>query len=335
VCQLESEISAFLIRFGLIPSVEAARCEPLAGGVSSDILKVESPGGVLVVKKALPKLRVAQDWWVPTSRNASEVAWLQVAREIVPDAVPKILAHDAEAGLFAMEYLSASTHPVWKTQLREGIVNLAIAAEVGRRIGAIHAATAHDAELARRFANDALFHSIRLEPYLEATARVHRNLAEPLLALSRTTLTTHIALVHGDISPKNILVGPRGPMFLDAECAWYGDPAFDLAFCLNHLLLKCLWTPHAASGFLAAFDRLAKSYLAMVDWEAPAAVEKRTARLVPGLFLARIDGKSPVEYVTEEGDKERVRRVARALIPVPPIRLEEIRTVWERELCSE
>jgi 5-methylthioribose kinase len=334
VCPIENDISAFLIRSGLIPSAEATRFEPLGGGVSSDILKVESALGVLVVKKALPKLRVAQDWRVPTSRNASEVAWLQVAREIVPNAVPKILAHDAKAGLFAMEYLSASTHPVWKAQLHEGIVNLAIAAEVGRRIGAIHAATAHDAELARRFANDALFHSIRLEPYLEATARVHRDLAEPLLALSRRTLTTHVALVHGDVSPKNILIGPRGPMFLDAECAWFGDPAFDLAFCLNHLLLKCLWTPHAASDFLAAFDRLAKSYLAMVHWEPAAAVEKRAARLLPGLFLARIDGKSPVEYVTEEARKERVRRVARPLISVPPTRLVEIRTVWERELSQ-
>jgi 5-methylthioribose kinase len=334
VYPIENDISAFLIRSGLIPSAEATRFEPLGGGVSSDILKVESAWGMLVVKKALPKLRVAQDWRVPTSRSASEVSWLQVAREIVPSAVPRILAHDAEAGLFAMEYLSASTHPVWKAQLHEGIVNLAIAAEVGRRIGAIHAATAHDATLALRFANDALFHSIRLEPYLEATARVHRNLAEPLLALSRTTLTTHVALVHGDVSPKNILIGPRGPMFLDAECAWFGDPAFDLAFCLNHLLLKCLWTPHATQDFLAAFDQLAESYLKMVHWEPTPAVEKRAARLLPGLFLARIDGKSPVEYVIEEVDKERVRRVAPPLISVPPTRLVEIRTVWERELSQ-
>ena len=103
MCQLEGDIGAFLVRFGLIPSAEAARFEPLAGGVSSDILKVESSWGVLVVKKALPKLRVAQDWRVPTSRNASEVAWLKVAAGIVPSAVPKILAHDPEAGLFAME----------------------------------------------------------------------------------------------------------------------------------------------------------------------------------------------------------------------------------------
>ncbi len=140
---------------------------------------------------------------------------------------------------------------------------------------------------------------------------MHRDLAPALAALAAATAATRATLVHGDVSPKNILAGPAGPVFIDAECAWFGDPAFDLAFCLNHLLLKCLWVPAAAARFLAAFDRLAETYLAGVDWEARAMLEARTARLLPGLFLARIDGKSPVEYVTEAADKARVRRVAR------------------------
>src|SRR5690606_24626353 len=119
-----------------------------------------------------------------------------------------------------------------------------------------------------------------------------------------TTASTRLALVHGDVSPKNILIGPNGPVFLDAECAWYGDPAFDLAFCLNHLLLKCLWTPRAATDFLASFEALAAAYRSGVVWEPPEALERRTARLLPGLLLGRIDGKSPVEYLTADRDKE-------------------------------
>jgi hypothetical protein len=139
--------------------------------------------------------------------------------------------------------------------------------------------------------------------------------------------------VHGDVSPKNILIGPRGPIFLDAECAWYGDPAFDLAFCLNHLLLKCLWAPQAAGEFLRCFDVLAKGYLAGVGWEPHGAIERRTARLLPGLFLARVDGKSPVEYVTADADRDRVRRVARALLAHPVDRLHGVRAAWARELA--
>jgi aminoglycoside phosphotransferase (APT) family kinase protein len=150
--------------------------------------------------------------------------------------------------------------------------------------------------------------------------------------LVKRTQNTRLALVHGDVSPKNILVGPHGPVFLDAECAWYGDPAFDLAFCLNHMLLKCLWTPRARAAFLACFDALAAAYLARVKWEPVADLERRAARLLPALFLARVDGKSPVEYVTEENDKARVRRVAVPLIASPPLGLADVRDAWAKEI---
>jgi 5-methylthioribose kinase len=329
-----AEVARFLVRSGLAGGEKELRCEPLTGGVSSDIWKVRTRSRNVVVKRALPKLKVAQDWQVPVTRNAAEAAWLRLVRSIVPEAVPAVLAHDPEAGLFAMDYLEPNTHPVWKALLRDGQVDPNTAEEVGRRIAAIHAATAHDADVARRFANDALFHSIRLEPYLEATAKAHPDLAADMLGVSDATLRTHVALVHGDVSPKNILIGPRGPVFLDAECAWFGDPAFDPAFCLNHLLLKCLWRPAASAQFLSAFDRLAASYLAGASWEARGFVERRIARLLPMLFLARIDGKSPVEYVTEERDKERVRRVARPLVLNPVARLAEIRRAWEQELTQ-
>ena len=123
-------------------------------------------------------------------------------------------------------------------------------------------------------------------------------------------------------------------MLIDAECAWWGDPAFDIAFCLNHLLLKCLWNPPATAAYLSSFEALSRSYFDGVDWEPAAALEQRAAALLPGLFLARVDGKSPVEYLTEEADKARVRRVGRALIADPPSRLSSIAAAWRAELQS-
>jgi aminoglycoside phosphotransferase (APT) family kinase protein len=201
-------------------------------------------------------------------------------------------------------------------------------------MAAVHAHTAGSQEMARRFANDSQFHALRLEPYLEGTAELHPALHDRLHALSRKTLATHLALVHGDVSPKNILCGPDGPVLLDAECAWYGDPAFDLAFCLNHLLLKCLWTPAAAPGFLSCFDALCSAYFVGVNWEAPAAAEARAAALLPALLLARVDGKSPVEYLTEEG-KTMIRSFAPPLILDPPSRLAAIRNAWARETIRD
>jgi len=307
---------------------------PLTGGVSSDIFLVRSAGKTFVVKRALAKLRVAADWRAPLERNEYELAWLETAARIVPEAVPAILGHDREAGLFAMAYLAPEDYPVWKAQLRDGKVDGAFAAEVGQRLGTLHAATADDPLLARRFPTDDIFHSIRLEPYLEATAAKHPGVAGRLFELSRRTLAAHRCLVHGDVSPKNILCGPRGPVFLDAECAWYGEPAFDLAFCLNHLLLKCLWNRAAAPALLEAFDALASAYLAQVTWEKPSALEARAAALLPGLFLARIDGKSPVEYVTRDAERESVRQTAIPLILDAPARLSEIRAAWAARLAT-
>ena len=150
-----------------------------------------------------------------------------------------------------------------------------------------------------------------------------------LRALVAITQANKKALVHGDVSPKNIL---SGPIFLDAECAWWGDPAFDLAFCLNHLLLKCLWTPSARAGFLACFDSLASAYLDGVTWEKAADLERRAAALLPGLFLARVDGKSPAEYITEPAQKDRIRRVARGFLLDPSESLHAIRVVWAKEI---
>jgi aminoglycoside phosphotransferase (APT) family kinase protein len=325
---LPEEVLAFLRRAGLVRPAEQPAAISLAGGVSSDIWRVELAGGPICVKRALARLRVAQLWEAPVERNLYERRWIETANQAVPGIAPRIVAHD-EAGIFAMQYLDGASHPLWKNELRAGRAHPAFAASVGERLARVHAATAGRDDIARAFAPDAGFHAIRLEPYLLATARVHAGLASTLHALAERTAATRLALVHGDVSPKNILCGPEGPVFLDAECAWYGDPAFDLAFCLNHLLLKCAWVAEHSRAFLACFDALAGAYLQRIDWEDPAALESRAASLLPGLLLARIDGKSPVEYLHDEASKERVRRIARSLLGKAPARLAEVRDRWQ------
>ncbi len=298
----------------------------LTGGVSSEIWKI----GNVCVKRALPRLRVAQVWEAPVERNRYERMWLEAAAAAAPGAAPRVLAADDEAGLFAMEYLA---YPVWKELLRQGRADAAFAAKVGRALAAIHSATAGKPEVARRFATDAIFYAIRLEPYLVFTATKYPELRDRLSFLVRRTAENRLCLVHGDVSPKNILVGGEGPahfpVFLDAECAWYGDPAFDLAFCLNHLLLKCLWVPSAKGAFLDCYDALSRAYLEGVSFPG---VEERAASLLPALLLARVDGKSPVEYLREP-DKSTVRSIARALIPSAGT-LREIREAWRKSSTS-
>jgi aminoglycoside phosphotransferase (APT) family kinase protein len=328
----EPAILEFIARSGLLPQEAVARFQRLPGGVSSDIWLVQACSTAFCVKRALPRLRVAADWRAPVERNTNEAAWIKAVAAFMPEAVPGLLAEDAGAGMFAMRYLPPHSYEPWKAQLQRGCVVPSRAAEVGRRLVRIHRVYARSAAAAAKFATDAIFHAIRLEPYLLATASAHPDCAAALEELAAVTLRTKLTLVHGDVSPKNILVGPDGPVFIDAECAWFGDPAFDLAFCLNHLLLKCLWVPAAAVRLMAAFGNLAESYLGAVDWEPAERIDRRAARLLPGLFLARVDGKSPVEYLTEEREKDTVRRVARSLLAQPPASLAEIRRIWEDQL---
>jgi aminoglycoside phosphotransferase (APT) family kinase protein len=327
----ETEVVKALRHMALVSAHQLPALTPLTGGVSSEIYRVDLPTGPVCVKRALAKLKVAADWRAPVERNRWEVEWMRVAGGIVPEAVPAILGEDRTTGCFAMAYLPPDTHPVWKDLLLAGHVDAAKAAAIGDVLGRIHAATADRPDIAARFPTDEIFHAIRLEPYLVATARAHPDLAARLDALVETTRTRKRVLVHGDFSPKNLLIGPAGPVILDAECAWYGDPAFDLAFMLNHLLLKGAWRPQWRARYLDAYVALADAYFAHVTWEMPTSCEQRTAALLPALMLARIDGKSPVEYLTGESQKDAVRKFARSLLGEPVTALGEIARRWRME----
>ncbi len=322
-----------LLRMGLVDADETPSLQPLSGGVSSLIVRIDTRRGPLCVKQALPELKVATHWSAPLSRNLAEVAWMREVSRLLPQAVPQILGEDPSSYTFAMQWLAPERHPVWKSLLRDGVVEPAFAAQVAALVARIHASTAHRPELAAAFANDRNFNELRLDPYFVAAARAHPACAPALLALVERTATTKLALVHGDISPKNILAGPAGPVILDAECAWYGDPAFDAAFCLTHLLAKCLWRPASADAFLACFDAFAESYLAGADWEPRAVLEARIAQLLAGILLARVDGKSPLEYLDDEG-RAAQRAFARRFVLAPSATLAAMRAAWKEDICQ-
>ncbi len=322
-----ADVPAFLRTHGLLGRDEDATMTPLTGGVSSDLWKVELPTGVICVKGALAQLKVERPWFAPVSRNHVEYEWLKFAQRVRPGQVPRVLAHDEAAGLLAMEYLAPSRYPVWKSLLLAGHIDVEAAQAVGELVGHLHSASAADPGSSVTFASDENFDALRIDPYLRVTARAHPDLEDRFAALADRTAATHLAVVHGDVSPKNILLGPAGPVLLDAECAWFGDPAFDVAFCLNHLLIKSLKVPRRGEALLAATRALADAHAAQVDWEPASVLAARVVALLPALALARVDGSSPVEYL-DEGEREIVRRVGRELLATPAATLDELCERW-------
>ncbi|MEI9964769.1 MAG: aminoglycoside phosphotransferase family protein [Caulobacteraceae bacterium] len=331
---VDYELEDFLVDADLADWGEPQIWTPLTGGISSDIWRVDLPGRTICVKRAVETLRSQAEWHAPEDRNIYEWRWFKAVRLRFPDAAPEPLALDEHHRLLAMAFLPPKTHPLWKAELLAGRVDAGFAGQVGRRLGQIHAFTAADPDWAEEFPSGESFHALRIDAYLLAAARAQPAVAPALEALAARTEATRLALVHGDVSPKNILVGPKGPVFLDAETAWWGDPAFDVAFCLNHLLLKRLVVKGGAEALNASFSAFARAYLAEVDWEPPAALEARAASLLPGLMLARVDGKSPVEYVTTDAQRDLVRRTAFPLLLDPPAALEAVRAAWDRSLTQ-
>lgn len=308
----EAEIIAGLRGAGLAGEGEII-LEPLTGGVSCDVWKVETPVGPIVVKRPLPRLRVAAEWHAPVERGQSEVRWLRRARGVDARIAPEVLAELPTGHAFAMRFLPDC--PVWKDELMAGRVDVPFAAQVGQGIAAVHSATAHNDEDRAAFPNDVMFGALRVDPFLLHVAQHDGELAPVLTTLADGLTASKVALVHGDVSPKNILVSTDGPVFLDAECAVYGDPAFDLAFCTAHLLLKAVWSGDVRLKEAAA--ALVTAYRAGIDWEDVDGLLLRAGKLAAALLLARVEGKSPAPYLTEPEHKRVVRDQARALILAP------------------
>ncbi|MBO9694655.1 MAG: aminoglycoside phosphotransferase family protein [Sphingopyxis sp.] len=301
--------------------------EPLTGGVSCDVWKVETPSGPIVVKRPLPQLRVAAEWLAPVERGTSEVRWLKRARGVDLRIVPEVLA-ELPGHAFAMRFLPGC--PVWKDELMAGRVDHGFAAQVGQGIAAVHAATAHNESDRADFPNDEMFRALRVDPFLLHVARQDSELAPALTALADDLSSCRIALVHGDVSPKNILVSAGGPVFLDAECAVYGDPAFDLAFCTTHLLLKAVWSDDRRLDESAA--ALVAAYCGGIDWEDANDLLLRAGKLTAALLLARVEGKSPAPYLTDPEHRRIVRDQARGLI-IAPSPVDALVANWKRKFA--
>ncbi len=320
---LEDRCRDLIATLGIAPADAVEEVEGLTGGVASDIARVRVRGRDFCVKFALPKLKVAEDWHAPVHRNAAEYAWLQVASRIAPEGSVKLFGRCEAAHGFAMEYLGGDDVFLWKSSLLQGLVPAGAAARVGDLIGRIHASSARPDFDTALFQNRDDFRALRIEPYLTFTAGRHPDLAEPLNALADHLYETCTVLVHGDVSPKNVLFRSGHPVILDAECATMGSPEFDPAFCLNHVVLKAIHLPECRTLLLDEARALWSAYSAHVDFEAVDDLEVRTAALLPALMLARIDGKSPVEYLGEH-TREIVRQVARPLIAEPAPNIETV-----------
>ena len=315
--------SAGIISPGQARSASAAE---LGGGVSNIVVRVDVPDDAngLVVKQSLPRLRVAREWLADQSRIHREAASLRyLAAQLPPSSLPSVVHDDPENFLFVMTAAPKGAR-TWKDDLLAGRVNTEIAGRVGYLLGKMHQCSAvHDDHIPpelRDFADQRCFVQLRIDPYHRFTALAHADLAGAIEAEAQAMLGSRLCLVHGDYSPKNVMVAgtDREPeaFLLDFEVVHLGNPVFDLAFMLNHLTLKAIHRPELAAEYNAAARVFWSAYcsagptIAAEDDE----LQRDSIRQLGALLLARVDGKSPAEYIATDTEKSHARRLARLIL---------------------
>lgn len=329
-------LAAYLRHTGRVAAGEALDVELLSGGVSNRTMLVRrGSGGDWVVKQALPKLRVEVDWFCDPARIRREAAGLHWLFQLAPPGtITRLLFEDRQHGLLAMEAVPAP-HENWKTALLAGRVEPERVRQFARLLGAIHGrAYARRDEVAGHFRQRQFFEALRLEPYYQYTAGQVPEAAAFLQALVTQTRATAQTLVHGDYSPKNILLhGPR-MVLLDHEVVHWGDPAFDLGFSLTHLLSKAHHLPGQRTALAAAAGLYWDEYQAAlgdVPWRSD--LEARAVRHTLACLLARVAGRSPLEYL-DQAERAAQRAAVVRLLVSPPETIEALASAFLKGLTS-
>ena len=319
----EKRCKDLIVELHLGTADEVQSIAPLTGGVSSEIALATVKGRKICVKFALEELNVAESWRAQVYRNQAEYQWLRYASSVVDGVTPELYGCSQALNGFAMEFIEGTDVYQWKSALLEGVPDTGEARKVGGVLGLIHRASAHSEEVKKTFQNQEDFYSLRLDPYLNFTKNRHPELAGEISDVMDMLIGNNLVLVHGDVSPKNILFRRGKPILLDAECATVGDPSFDIAFCLNHLALKAVHLASSRKELLSSMRAFWDAYHPHVHWESVDDVEKRVCRLLPALMLARIDGKSPVEYL-DEAEQNLVRSMAVSLLKAQGLTLDQL-----------
>ncbi len=330
----ERTAESYLRETGRVAADEPLRIGELPGGVSNMVLLIERPrhpAQRFVLKQARPQLRTAQAWHASVERNWREAEVLSVcaellaARQSTPAVLlattPAILFVDRENYLFAM---TAAPEPnvTWKADLLAGRADAAIAAACGRLLGTLHGQSWQRRDIAAQLGDRALFDQLRIDPYYRALAAARPELAPALSRLIDSLAANCLALVHADFSPKNLLVFAGGLMMVDFETGHYGDPAFDLGFFLSHLLLKAFYHAPRHGPLLEVAGVFCRTYdetmSAAVSAAELAELWSRGMQNLAGCAAARLDGKSPVEYLSDETRRRQVRQLTGEMFADPP-----------------
>lgn len=304
--------------FGLtkIENNKIININPLKGGVSCEIYKVDTTDKSYCVKKALRKLKVRKNWYADPIRSYYEFLWLKKVKKIFPHSVPRVVEYNKKRNFLIIQYLDNNKYYNLKDELLKGRVNTPVIVSLSKKISYIHANLKSNYNKKIFQSHNFNFINLRVDPYINELKKKYPILKNKITETANFLIKNNHTVIHGDFTPKNILCSKNKQIILDAEVANYGDPAFDIVSLINHLIIKLIYVNKNKKEFVYALQKSFNIYFSNVTWEDKELIIKRSLSLIPLMILARIDGKSPVEYLKLSKDKNKLRRIALELIEI-------------------
>ena len=287
---------------------------PLKGGVSCEIYRVDTKYKSYCVKKALKKLKVKKNWYADPIRSYYEFLWLKKAKKILPNSIPEVLHFNKKHNFLIIEYLDMKKFTNLKDDLLKGNVNIPVISTLSKKLCFIHASLKSTYNKKIFQPHNFNFINLRVDPYIIELIKEYPQLKNNIYEVASFLKNNHHTVIHGDFTPKNILVSKTEQIILDAEVANYGDPVFDIISLINHLIIKLIYVKKNKKLFINALKKSFNDYFSNVTWEDKQIIVKRSLSLIPLMILARIDGKSPAEYLTQKKNKNTLRKIALELI---------------------
>ena len=278
------------------------------GGVSCTVVFLYTGKKQMIVKQALAQLKTKEVWECDPNRMNIEYESNRIYHELMPDCAPEVYFYDPENYIYGREAVPEDWR-MWKTDLLEGDLNFAEAEKVINTLVTVHNECAKREDVARIFADKDIFYYLRVSPYIEFVVKRYPQLGKLSKEVIDFLMNTSCTLIHGDFSPKNIMVNGRSVSVLDYEVAHYGHPAFDIAFFSTHFVLKAVKHKNWAGAYLTMLCDMMDIYFKKVSCMGCEQLEESYVKTWAFIILARVDGKSPAEYITEE-DKELIRKIA-------------------------
>jgi 5-methylthioribose kinase len=328
-----------------------ARAELLSGGVSNQVLRIIGSKNTFVVKQSRLQLRTRDPWFSDLNRIWREQEVMQLLLPILPPGtVPAVLFADRDNYVYGMSHAPMDAC-VWKDILlssepfatgfsyvrfskRDWLPmndprgqNLAYL--VGLVLGMMHHGTANKPADLAPFHDHTVYVQLRVDPFYRRIQERRPEVAHVVAQIIEEMLTRKEALCHGDYTPKNMLWHSGGFTLVDYETAHFGDPTMDLGLFLAHILLKSCRASANRPGFVDLTRSFWRGYAdQQPSWPQPELVA-RGIRHLGVCLLARVDGTSPVNYLSEP-QRDAVRQWGRRIL------LDDVRT-WDDVLavCCE